>query len=33
MQKVLANALPFVYNNRAVNKADGVIAQLVRALR
>ena len=33
MQKVLANALPFVYNNRAVSKADGVIAQLVRALR
>ena len=33
MQKVLANALSFVYNNRAVSKADGVIAQLVRALR
>lgn len=33
MQKVLANALPFVYNNRAVSKVDGVIAQLVRALR
>ena len=32
MQKVLAHALPFVYNNRAVSKADGVIAQLVRAL-